>query len=208
MPLSFWQPALPLCLRVWPRKSLRPTLLAALLLASVGVAQASPVAMPDPELRARLKHAVGAADGFEDRYAAQVWILEYSERIKNYIPDQAQRFAFLKNVHAEAVRAKLKPEWVLAVIHIESRYDRLAVSYAGALGYMQIMPFWLAELKEKGSLFNMQTNLRMGCTILKYYLDKEDGNFAAALARYNGSYGRPEYPNLVISALNTRYLAE
>ena len=96
---------------------------------------------------------------------------------------------------------------MLAVIHIESRFDRHAISYAGAVGYMQIMPFWLAELgQDESNLFKAATNLRMGCTILRFYLDKEKGDVFRALARYNGSLGRSEYPDKVLSALNTRYI--
>ena len=171
-------------------------------------AAAGPTGVPEPELRARLAEAITAAGSFEDKYEAQVWLLDYSGRIERYLPDERQRIDFLRRVHAEAKRAKLDPELVLAVIHIESRFDRHAISYAGAVGYMQIMPFWLTELGQKGSnLFSAETNLRMGCTILRFYLDKERGDVFRALARYNGSLGRSEYPTKVLETLKTRYFA-
>jgi soluble lytic murein transglycosylase-like protein len=171
-----------------------------------GSALAGPTGEPEPELRARLAEAIRASDSFDDRYEAQVWLLDYSERIQPYIADSRARLDLLRRVHAEARRAALDPALVLAVIHIESRFDRLAVSNAGAVGLMQIMPFWLEELGEKGAnLFGSDVNLRMGCTILRFYLDREHGNVTNALARYNGSYGRPDYPDKVLAALRSRY---
>lgn len=167
---------------------------------------AGPTGTPEPELRARLAEAITAAGSFEDKYEAQVWLVDYSTRIDRYMPDERQRIDFLRQLHAEAKRAKLDPELVLAVIHIESRFDRHAISYAGAVGYMQIMPFWLTELGQKGdNLFKAGINLRMGCTILRFYLDKERGDVVRALARYNGSLGRSEYPDKVLDVLRSRY---
>jgi soluble lytic murein transglycosylase-like protein len=109
-------------------------------------------------------------------------------------------------LHQEADRANITPELALAVIHIESRFDRYAISSAGAQGYMQIMPFWLREIAgPEENLFHTRTNLRMGCTILRYYLDRSKGDLVKALARYNGSAGKPQYPALVIGVLNKRY---
>lgn len=183
-----------------PRAALGVALLLPLL------ASAGPTGTPEPELRARLAEAITAADSFEDKYEAQVWLLDYSARIATYMGNEHQRLDFLRQVHAEAKRARLPPELVLSVIHIESRFDRHALSYAGAVGYMQIMPFWLTELGQKSdNLFKASTNLRMGCTILRFYLDKENGDVFRALARYNGSLGRREYPDLVLGVQRTRY---
>ncbi len=185
------------------RRRLVPILLLSLL---PTFAVAGPTGQLEPELRARLAEAITAAGSFEDKYEAQVWLLDYAPRLEKYLPDERRRLDFLRLLHAEAKRAKLDPELVLAVIHIESRFDRHAISYAGAVGYMQIMPFWLIELGEKGSnLFKAETNLRMGCTILRFYLDKEKGDEFRALARYNGSLGRAEYPNLVLDVKQRRY---
>ena len=184
---------------------MKPLFLSLVLLLALP-AFAGPVGEPEPELRDRLMAAIKASDSFADKYEAQVWLLDMSTRLERYQPQEAQRLEFLRLVHSEAKRAGLEPELVLSVIHVESRFDRYAISYAGALGYMQIMPFWLEELGQKGSnLFKTETNLRMGCTILRYYLDKERGNLFNALARYNGSLGRPEYPTKVLEIRRTRW---
>lgn len=184
----------------------RYCLLAAALLLPLAV-QAGPTGEPEPALREKLRTAIAASPSFADRYEAQVWLLDYSDRLARYIPDQTARFALLRDVHAEATRAGLRPELVLAVMHIESRFDRYALSHAGAMGYLQIMPFWLEELGQPGAnLFKQQTNLRMGCTILKFYIDKERGNLGPALARYNGSYGRSVYSDKVLGVLNSHWL--
>ena len=49
------------------------------------------------------------------------------------------------------------------------------------------------------------TNLRFGCTILKYYLDLEKGDLKRALGRYNGSLGERKYPNLVLDKLRLKW---
>jgi len=115
--------------------------------------------------------------------------------------DFPSRVSFLRTVHFEATRAGLDPQLVLAVIQVESGFRKYAVSRSGARGYMQVMPFWTGLIGQKGhNLFNLRTNLRYGCVILKFYLDQEKGNLFRALARYNGSAGKSDYPNLVISA--------
>ncbi len=171
-----------------------------------GAATAGPTGKPEPELRALLAQAIDASDSFEHRYDAEVWLVDMSARLAPLMRDEAQRLQLLRLVHSEARRAKLAPELVLAVIEVESRFDRFAVSSAGAQGLMQIMPFWLKEIgKPDDNLFHARTNLRMGCTILQYYLDRSRGNLIEALARYNGSYGKPDYPALVVNALNRRW---
>ena len=108
--------------------------------------------------------------------------------------------------HAEARRNNLPPGLVLAVIQVESRFDRFAISRAGARGLMQVMPFWLEEIgRPQDNLFHIRTNLRLGCTILRYYLDAENGDMVRALARYNGSLGETWYPQRVFTALRNHW---
>jgi soluble lytic murein transglycosylase-like protein len=129
-----------------------------------------------------------------------------SQRLKQKLPDESRRLEWLRFIHREAARAKLPPELVLSVIQIESNFDRFAISEAGARGLMQVMPFWLKELgRADDNLFDVQTNLRFGCTILRYYLDMEKGDTVRALARYNGSLGSNRYPNLVFAALRNKW---
>jgi soluble lytic murein transglycosylase-like protein len=126
------------------------------------------------------------------------WLAEMSRRLERRIPDREGRLEFLKAVRYEAQRAGLDPQLVLGLIQVESGFRKHAVSIAGARGYMQVMPFWVGLIGNPDSnLFHLRTNLRFGCTILRHYLDIEKGDLFRALGRYNGSLGRPEYPNMV-----------
>jgi soluble lytic murein transglycosylase-like protein len=174
----------------------------ALLLLSISVTVSSeekPAA--DPALLALLKQAAAEANSFGDQYDAEVWLVEKDPVLARLVKDPVQRISLLKLIHSEASRAGLSPEIVLALIEVESHFDRYAVSSAGAQGMMQIMPFWKHEIgRPEDNLINIQTNLRYGCTILKYYLDREKGRLADALARYNGSYGQYWYSELVLDS--------
>lgn len=129
------------------------------------------------------------------------WLATMSERLYKRMPDPQQRIEFLKTVYYESRRAGLDPQLVLGLIQVESGFKKYAVSSAGARGYMQVMPFWVKLIgTEESNLFHMRTNLRFGCTILRHYLDIEKGDLYRALGRYNGSLGKPEYPNLVRGA--------
>ena len=160
----------------------------------------------DPELRKLLQEAVIDSDSFVDRFEAEVWLMDMSNRLQKKVPQTDKRLKLLKQIHLEARRAKLHPELVLAVIEVESNFNRFAISRVGAMGLMQVMPFWLKEIGRPGdNLFSVRTNLRMGCTILKYYLDKEKGNLTRALMRYNGSLGSYRYTRKVFNALDFRW---
>ncbi|HHI93745.1 MAG TPA: lytic transglycosylase domain-containing protein [Gammaproteobacteria bacterium] len=173
---------------------------------SAGVALAATQERPDAALRAVLEKTIGESDSFKDRFDAEVWLMDMSTRLKSRVPDDAERLDLLKNVHYEATKAGLHPEMVLAVINVESNFDRWAISHAGAQGLMQVMPFWLKEIPQAGdNLFDIRTNLRFGCTILKHYIKREKGDFQRALARYNGSLGKVWYPNRVFDVLNKRW---
>jgi len=160
----------------------------------------------DPELRDILRVAANTADSFDDRFAAAVWLTDMSARLERQVRDPEERMHILTRVHHEATLAGLAPELVLAVIETESNFDRYAVSVAGALGLMQVMPFWLNEIgRPDDNLLHINTNLRYGCTILKFYLDKENGDLRRALGRYNGSLGKRKYPNKVIDKLTKKW---
>jgi len=129
------------------------------------------------------------------------WLTEMSRRLERRMPDREGRLEFLKAVRYEAQRAGLDPQLVLGLIQVESGFRKHAVSIAGARGFMQVMPFWAGLIGNPDSnLFHLRTNLRFGCTILRHYLDIESGDLFRALGRYNGSLGRPEYPNMVRAA--------
>lgn len=138
---------------------------------------------------------------FDNEQTAQQWLQEMSVRLAKRMPDTQYREDFLKSVHYEATRAGLDPQLVLGLIQVESGFKKYALSSVGARGYMQVMPFWVKSIgANEHNLFDMRLNLRYGCTILRHYLDIERGDYYRALGRYNGSLGKPEYPNLVVGA--------
>ncbi|HEX6721952.1 MAG TPA: lytic transglycosylase domain-containing protein [Burkholderiaceae bacterium] len=141
-------------------------------------------------------------DSIEDRLRYLRWLGEMSERLKRRKSERTTRVEFLETLWYESRRAGLEPELVLGLIQVESGFRKYAVSRAGALGYMQVMPFWsrLIGDGDAARLFHMQANLRFGCVILRHYLDMERGDLFLALGRYNGSRGRSEYPNAVFAA--------
>ena len=175
----------------------------------LGIAQACWAATqerPDEDMREALLKAVNSSDSFQDRFDAEVWLTDMSRRLESRVEDPEERLYILKKVHYEARRAKLEPELVLALINVESNFDRFAISSAGAQGLMQIMPFWLDEIgRPEDNLFDIDTNLRFGCTILNIYLKRERGDMRKALARYNGSVGKNWYPARVYKALSRRW---
>jgi soluble lytic murein transglycosylase-like protein len=189
----------------------RPSLLCIRIgLILMSLALLSPAhATADPELRRLLKAAIASDVGFGDRFDAEVWLLDMSRRLEKFVPDPKARIEMLKQVHYEATRVDIEPELVLALIEVESHFDIFAISVAGARGLMQVMPFWLDEIGiSDKNLFKIRTNLRMGCTILRYYMDMEPDDLGRALARYNGSLGRTIYPNKVIAALQRNWFKQ
>ncbi len=151
-----------------------------------------------------IKDASPPKPSFSDEAARQryqAWLQETSERLKRKLSDTQSRIEFLEAVWYESRRAGLDPGLVLGLIQVESAYRKYAVSIVGARGYMQVMPFWsVIGDSDRRKLFHMQTNLRYGCAILRMYLDMERGDLFLALGRYNGSRGKPEYPNAVLAA--------
>ncbi len=172
-----------------------------------GAQQYEPLAA---SVRAALHAAVSDAAAPDPHFASIEerieWLTEMSRRLQKRMPDRQQRIEFLKTVRYEAQRAGLDPQLVLGLIEVESGFRKYAVSSAGARGYMQVMPFWVDLIgAPEHNLFHLRTNLRYGCTILRHYLDIENGDLFRALGRYNGSLGRPEYPNMVRGAWEKRW---
>ena len=178
---------------------------AAYLLAALPV-HAQKFTQPDLELVALVQKAESDSSDFQDKYDAQVWLTDMSQRLADIVPDPDARLAMLKLIHAEAARAQVPPQLVLALINVESKFDPYAVSRSGAVGLMQIMPFWLKLIgRPNDSLVHAPTNLRMGCTILKYYLDKSNGDIREALQRYNGATVGIDYSERVLQALSKKW---
>ena len=157
-------------------------------------------------LSAMVSERAPASLSFRSAQDGQRWIAEMDKRLAARMPDRKQRLELLRTVHYEALRARLDPQLVLGLIEVESGFRKYAVSRSGARGYMQVMPFWVKLIGQPGhNLFHLRTNLAYGCAILRHYLDMERGDYFRALGRYNGSLGKPEYPNLVLAAWKGRW---
>lgn len=170
---------------------------------------ASQAQQADAEIRKLLKDAVNSAESFNDKFDAEVWLVDMSARLKPFIKNNHKRINFLKAVHREANKAKLPPEMVIAVIQVESAFNKYAISSVGARGLMQVMPFWQKEIgRPDDNMMDLNTNLRYGCTILSHYLKREKGNWTRALARYNGSLGKTWYPERVMTAWQKRWFVQ
>jgi soluble lytic murein transglycosylase-like protein len=141
-------------------------------------------------------------DRNDDHFAFVDWMAEMSQRLSARVPEYRSRIDLLRTLDYESTRAGLDRQMVLGLIQVESGFRRYAISPVGARGYMQVMPFWASMIGDGDArrLFEMRTNLRYGCVILRYYLDREQGDLFRALGRYNGSVGRPEYPQAVLAA--------
>jgi soluble lytic murein transglycosylase-like protein len=197
---------------------LRARLLAASLAAAVLVSLAPLPASAGAQVEEQLAPSVVAglqraiADNpapaeYANNPALRRWVDEMSRRLAPRMSDARTRDEFVATVHYEATRAGLDPQLVLGVIQYESNFRKYAISPADARGYMQVMPFWSRLIgAAEHNLFNLRTNLRYGCVILRHYLDVEGGDLYRALGRYNGSLGRPEYPNAVIATMNRHWL--
>ncbi|QRN41697.1 MAG: transglycosylase SLT domain-containing protein [Neisseriaceae bacterium] len=144
---------------------------------------------------------------FSSDMAGQLWLNDMNKRLSQYVDYEYQRHKILINLQYEASRAGLDSQLILGLIQIESRFRRYAISPVGARGLMQVMPFWVSAIgKPEHNLFDIRTNLRYGCTILRYYLDRENGNLFRALGRYNGSLGKASYPNAVLGAMQQNWV--
>lgn len=163
---------------------------------------------PNQAFYDELKALMEAENHFVDRYDAEVWMKDMSGRLARRAPHipEDERLKILTLVHRYSNASGVDPQLVLAIMEVESNFDRYALSVANARGLMQIMPFWKDEIGHpEDSLFDMETNIRYGCYILKLYLDMEKSNLTYALGRYNGSRGRAKYPNKVYAALRNRW---
>ncbi|MBB2484859.1 lytic transglycosylase domain-containing protein [Mitsuaria sp. WAJ17] len=196
-----------------PASRARRGLLAASLLSLLPAGRAWAGAQVEEPLADSVRSALSASirnsapprprfEKIDDRLAYLRWLGTMSDRLRPRKTESQTRIEFLETLWYEATRAGLDPSLVLGLVEVESGFRKYAISVVGARGYMQVMPFW-ARLIGDGQasrLFHMQTNLRFGCVIMRHYLDRENGDLFMALGRYNGSRGRPEYPNAVLGA--------
>ena len=181
---------------------------AALRAAAATTPAPAPGAQQDPELRTVVQQAMHSTNCFDDQFDSAVWYKLMEPKLRPYMSNHDERVALLRTVYCETHRAgaaPLPPGLVLAVLDVESRFDRWAVSSAGAVGLMQVMPFWPEQLgMRRSELVAMEANIRMGCAILRHYLDTEHHDVRRALGRYNGSTRSREYPDRVVTRW-TRY---
>jgi len=183
-----------------------------LLLAPAALATATPesviklqITSLDAHMADTARHS-GLIDATESQWLTKAervltGLMAHNQALSERLHNSRLRHELLQTIYYEAKRSGLEPGLVLAVIRVESNFRKYAISSAGARGFMQVMPFWANIVGETSSdLFNLRTNLRLGCAILRSYLDQEQGNLHRALARYNGSPGKEDYPNLVYAA--------
>lgn len=157
-------------------------------------------------MREKLTIAMAQEHAHLDRYDADVWLHVSEQRLQRYISHSQERLELLRLVYREAALQRLDPDLVLAVMQIESAFNRYAISRVGAQGLMQVMPFWRLEIgRPQDNLTQTETNIRYGTMILAHYLDVAKGDLVESLARYNGSYGGLKYPEKVIEAWRTRW---
>jgi membrane-bound lytic murein transglycosylase MltF len=190
------------------------------LLAIAGTAHAD--RQEDPALREIMSQAIASTrcDGQPDRFGEEVFFKLHEPQLRRIVSDPKMRIEILRQVYCEThavldryrrekrLELRLTPELVLAVIDVESHFDRYAVSSAGAVGLMQVMPFWPRQLGVDNRLFgSIDFNIRLGCEILAYYLEIEHNDYRRALGRYNGSVTRRDYSDLVLTRLTTRWRA-
>ncbi len=188
------------CARAWAAR----TSAALLVTLALGAPRAEAAGQRDAALRPIVQHAITQAQCFLNRYDAAVWYTLMEPRLERFVHDPAERLSILKQVYCvthQPGTAKVPPGLVLAVMQVESDFNRWAVSGSGAVGLMQVMPYWPERLGMKGyELVRVTDNIRMGCAILRYYLEITHDDVRLALEEYNGSVGRHVYPDRVLTA--------
>ena len=165
-------------------------------------------ARPDQDLALidRIARSVASEAAQDDHFDAEVWLMSSHPKLARYVADEAERIVILSSVFREAARQQIDPDLVLAVIHVESAFNRFAISSAGAQGLMQVMPFWRAEIgRPQDNLTEIDTNVQYGTAILAHYLEVANRDLVDALARYNGSRGRLNYPERVVYSFRSRW---
>ena len=157
-------------------------------------------------MRSSINSASPARLVFADSREGERWLAAMSSRLVRFIPDEGERRRLLVNIQYESSRAGLNTQVILGLIEVESAFRQYAISGVGARGLMQVMPFWKNYIGNPShNLFDIRTNLRYGCTILRHYNNIEKGNIVRALARFNGSLGSNKYPNAVLGAWRNRW---
>ncbi|MDH5308269.1 MAG: lytic transglycosylase domain-containing protein, partial [Myxococcales bacterium] len=174
------------------RRLLLPLVFVMLNALSCAVIAPAPLPAPPPVQAAASADVASAADPEID--AVREHLFEHRERTG--LTDREIAELAFTIVH-EARSAELDPALVLAVMHVESRYNAFAVSNKDAMGLMQIVPATGEELAaELGidwrgphTLFDPIANVRIGIAYLRHLRARYD-NLSIALAAYNWGPGR------------------
>lgn len=111
--------------------------------------------------------------------------------LQRLAPPPAAQYPYKGLIAEMAAKYDLSPELVAGVVYIESNFDKNSVSYAGAIGLMQLMPATARPLAKRLGLSRVdltdpRTNLELGCYYLRILLDQYDGHLPTALSFYNG----------------------
>lgn len=189
-----------------PTKMLRRYLCVLFMYCNLVYASEASLLAPDVQagLRTDILNPIEPHLVFDTQVKANAWLNDMSNRLKKWVPDESVRKHYLTIIQYEAARAGLDPQLILALITVESKFNKSAVSSKGAMGMMQVMPFWKTQIGTSNqSLFDIETNIRYGCTILRYYWERSGFDMNRALAAYNGSIGENWYPQLVMNAYYT-----
>ncbi len=114
----------------------------------------------------------------------------YRSRSKNapYLakPIRSQYDALIVNT---SLKYDLEPSFIKAVIHVESSFDRFAISKAGAMGLMQLMPATAAVYQLNQDHFNAEKNVEVGVQHLRDLMDRYGSDKRLSLAAYNAGEG-------------------
>ncbi|WP_243651633.1 lytic transglycosylase domain-containing protein [Thiobaca trueperi] len=113
-------------------------------------------------------------------------------QVKAMIPDVARRYGVEESL-------------VHAVVAAESNYNAHAVSHAGAVGLMQVMPATAADygVSSADALFDPETNLRTGTRHLKRLLNKYKNDYGRVIMAYNAGEGVVDRTNSQVTYLET-----
>ena len=122
-------------------------------------------------------------------------------------PIKSQYDALIVNM---ALKYDLEPSFIKAMIHVESAFDRNAISSAGAMGLMQLMPATAAIYQLNQNHFDPRRNMEAGIRHIKELLARYDSDKELSLAAYNAGEGAvakyegiPPYPETTACLLYT-----
>jgi soluble lytic murein transglycosylase-like protein len=122
----------------------------------------------------------------ERRY---VVVAEYMAR--KYFVSRQVVLDLVKTAHVVGRKYNVDPMLLVAVIAVESSFNPISESVAGAKGLMQIIPHYhqekFAEFGGEHAVFDPHTNIAVGAKIIREYLQAASGNLFTAMQTYAGA---------------------